>query len=143
MKAWGESLKANNITLVADWDGSFTKLVDKEIDLSAAGLGKRCKRYSLIIDNGKIVKENVESAPNECVCPHSPFGLLTSNHSRVFSPLLATQPQAYRCCHRLGPDLRDRGKAAGNECTTIDGLLPPFRSNSFVFFLLFFVLSMC
>jgi peroxiredoxin len=65
MKAWGESLKANNITLVADWDSSFTKLVDKELDLSAAGLGKRCRRYSLIVDNGKIVKENIENAPNE------------------------------------------------------------------------------
>jgi len=95
MKAWGESLKANNITLVANWDGSFTKLVDKEINLSAASLSKRCKRYSLIIGNGKIVKENMESAPNKCVCPHSPFGLLTSNHSQVFSPLLATQPQAH------------------------------------------------
>lgn len=67
MKAWGDSLKANNIKLVADWDGSFTKLVDKELDLSAAGLGKRCKRYSLLVDDGKIVKENVEEAPNECV----------------------------------------------------------------------------
>jgi peroxiredoxin len=65
MKAWGDSLKANNITLVADWDGSFTKLVDKELDLSAAGLGKRCKRYSLVVDNGKIINENVESAPND------------------------------------------------------------------------------
>lgn len=65
MKAWGDSLKANNITLVADWDGSFTKLVDKELDLSAAGLGKRCRRYSLVVDNGKIVKENIENAPND------------------------------------------------------------------------------
>jgi peroxiredoxin len=72
MKAWGDSLKANNITLVADWDGSFTKLVDKELDLSAAGLGKRCKRYSLLVDNGKIVKENVEVAPNEYAPPPSP-----------------------------------------------------------------------
>merc|ERR1711941_100702 len=55
MKAWGDSLKANNITLVAD----------KELDLSAAGLGKRCRRYSLVVDNGKIVKENIENAPND------------------------------------------------------------------------------
>jgi len=65
MKAWGESLKADNIKLVADWDGSFTKLVDKELDLSKTGLGKRCNRYALIVDSGKITKEFVEAAPND------------------------------------------------------------------------------
>ncbi|KAL6078329.1 Glutathione-dependent peroxiredoxin [Balamuthia mandrillaris] len=66
MKAWGESLKAGEaVKMLADWDGSFTKLVEKELDLSAAGLGKRCKRYALVVDNGKIVKENVENAPND------------------------------------------------------------------------------
>ena len=65
MKAWGNSLQANDVTLLADWDGSFTKAIGMDLDLSAASLGKRSKRYSLIVKDGVIVNENVETSPAE------------------------------------------------------------------------------
>lgn len=34
---------------------------------SAAGLGLRSKRYSMIVQDGEVVKENVEKTPGEYV----------------------------------------------------------------------------
>jgi len=36
-----------------------------DIDLSAAGLGVRSKRYSLIVDDGVITQETVANNPGE------------------------------------------------------------------------------
>eukprot|EP01088_Endostelium_zonatum_P002066 TRINITY_DN12496_c0_g1_i1.p1 TRINITY_DN12496_c0_g1~~TRINITY_DN12496_c0_g1_i1.p1 ORF type:complete len:200 (-),score=57.04 TRINITY_DN12496_c0_g1_i1:44-619(-) len=65
VKAYEEKMQAPGIKFYADYDGSFTKYMNMGVDLSAAGLGQRCKRYTAIIDNGKIVSENVEAAPND------------------------------------------------------------------------------
>jgi peroxiredoxin len=36
-----------------------------EVDLTAAKLGKRSKRYAMLIDNGIILKQWVEEKPGE------------------------------------------------------------------------------
>eukprot|EP01089_Gocevia_fonbrunei_P020420 TRINITY_DN761_c0_g1_i1.p1 TRINITY_DN761_c0_g1~~TRINITY_DN761_c0_g1_i1.p1 ORF type:complete len:182 (-),score=49.78 TRINITY_DN761_c0_g1_i1:451-996(-) len=64
-QAWEKSLNAPGISILADHDASFTKSVGQDIDLAAAGLGVRAKRYTLLVDNGKIVSENVEASPAE------------------------------------------------------------------------------
>lgn len=60
MKAWGEGQNAEEIMMVADADGSFTRAMGVELDLSVAGLGKRSTRYSLIAEDGKITTLNME-----------------------------------------------------------------------------------
>lgn len=55
----------DKVTILADPAGDFTKSVAKEIDLSGAGLGKRSTRYSMIVNNGIVESENVESKPND------------------------------------------------------------------------------
>lgn len=47
MNAWAGACNDSDkkITYVADWDGSFTKAVGMDTDLSAANLGVRSKRY--------------------------------------------------------------------------------------------------
>lgn len=35
------------------------------IDLAGAGLGVRSKRYVMVVDDGKIVMEDVEKSPGE------------------------------------------------------------------------------
>lgn len=45
LKAFKKELDlGSNLKMLADFDGAFTRSVEKEIDLSAAKLGKRSKR---------------------------------------------------------------------------------------------------
>ena len=46
MKAWAEDLKANqdDVAFIADYNGSLTKELDLEEDLTSVNLGVRSKR---------------------------------------------------------------------------------------------------
>lgn len=61
MDAWGKGQNAEEIMMVADADGSFAKAMGVELDLSAAGLGTRSARYSLIAEDGKVTTLNLEN----------------------------------------------------------------------------------
>jgi len=66
MKAWAKECNApDDITFIADWEGSFSKELGLDIDLSAANLGVRSKRFALIVDNGKVVRKYEEVSPGE------------------------------------------------------------------------------
>jgi len=61
MDAWGKSSGANgSIMMLADGNGDFARALGLEFDLTQAGLGKRSKRYSMIVDNGVVKALNVE-----------------------------------------------------------------------------------
>lgn len=61
MKAWCESLGGEGrIDFVADGNGDFTRAIGLEIDLSATGLGRRCKRFSAIVRDGVVTVLNFE-----------------------------------------------------------------------------------
>eukprot|EP00744_Colponema_vietnamica_P008153 GILI01011652.1.p1 GENE.GILI01011652.1~~GILI01011652.1.p1 ORF type:complete len:179 (+),score=83.20 GILI01011652.1:69-605(+) len=63
-KAFAESLKdGSKITLIADGNGEFTKQLQASIDLSAAYLSTRTKRFSAIVENGRVVVLNDEEGP--------------------------------------------------------------------------------
>lgn len=67
MDAWSKCLNANEkIMMVADHAGNATKTLGLEIDLSTPGLGLRSKRYSMIIENGKVTKLFVEDEAGAC-----------------------------------------------------------------------------
>ncbi|GAK86519.1 antioxidant AhpC/Tsa family [Vibrio ponticus] len=63
MKAWGETQNAEELAMLADGDGSFTKALGLEMDTATFG-GIRSQRYAMIIDNGVVTTLNVE-APKE------------------------------------------------------------------------------
>lgn len=66
VKAWAEQAGGEGkVTFLSDWDQAFTKAIGMDIDLSAAGLGHRSKRYSMIVDNGEVKQMNVEDSPGE------------------------------------------------------------------------------
>jgi len=67
LKAFEKNIKlpSGKLTLLADFDGSFTRALGMEVDLSAAKLGKRSKRFAMVVDNGKITKQFVEEKPAE------------------------------------------------------------------------------
>ncbi len=65
MKAWGESQSVgDDILMLGDGNGDFTKAIGLEMDGSKFGMGQRSQRYSMIVDDGVVKELNVE-APGE------------------------------------------------------------------------------
>ena len=60
MDAWGKGQNADEIMMVGDGNGEFTKAMGTVLDGSGFGLGTRSSRYSLIAENGKITTLNLE-----------------------------------------------------------------------------------
>jgi peroxiredoxin len=60
MKAWGDSQNAENLLMLADGDGSFTKALGLEMETGGFG-GLRSQRYSMLIDNGVVTELNIEA----------------------------------------------------------------------------------
>lgn len=68
MDAWKKDQEAENITLLPDGNGEFTKGMGMLVDKSDLGFGKRSWRYSMLVRNGVIEKMFIE--PDE---PGDPF----------------------------------------------------------------------
>ena len=65
MDAWGKSSGAEGtVSMLADGNGEFAEAVGLTMDGSGFGLGKRGKRYSMIVNDGVVEQLNVE-APGE------------------------------------------------------------------------------
>jgi len=62
MKAWAEQHKAEGITLLPDGNATFTKALGLEMDGTGYGLGTRCQRFALYVDNGMVKAVAVEKA---------------------------------------------------------------------------------
>ncbi|MCA3554887.1 peroxiredoxin [Aestuariivirga sp.] len=62
MKAWGKSTGSEGkILMLADGNGEFAKAVGLELDLAAAGMGLRSRRYAMIVENGVVKTLNIET----------------------------------------------------------------------------------
>jgi len=61
MDAWGKAQGVGDkVRMVADGSGDLTRALGLELDLKAAGLGQRSRRYSMLIENGVVKKLNLE-----------------------------------------------------------------------------------
>jgi peroxiredoxin len=61
MKAWGESAKATGkVEMLADGNGDYARALGLELDASKFGMGKRGKRFSVIVQDGVVKSLNVE-----------------------------------------------------------------------------------
>lgn len=61
MGAWSRDQKAGGkIRLMADGSADFIKKLGLEFDLTGKGMGVRSQRFSMLIDNGKVTKLNVD-----------------------------------------------------------------------------------
>lgn len=62
MKAWAKDTGSEGkITMLADGNAEFTKATGLEFDLTAGGMGLRCKRFSMIVENGVVKTLNIET----------------------------------------------------------------------------------
>ena len=60
MDAWGKASNAEELIMVADGNGELTAALDLEMDASGYGMGKRSRRYAMLIDDCKIKHLAVE-----------------------------------------------------------------------------------
>jgi len=67
MDAWGKSHNVENkIIMIGDPFLKFTKSIGAVVDKSARGLGIRSNRYTMLIDNLKVVKLQEEKDAGSC-----------------------------------------------------------------------------
>ena len=67
MDAWGKSQNVKDkIIMMSDPFLSFTKTIGADIDKSARGLGIRSNRYTMLIDNLKVIKLQEEEDTGVC-----------------------------------------------------------------------------
>ena len=61
MGAWAKDQgSAGKVEMLGDGSGELTKKMGIELDLTGRGLGTRCRRFSMLVDNGVVKKLNLE-----------------------------------------------------------------------------------
>jgi peroxiredoxin len=62
MGAWAREQKTGGkVRMMGDGSAAYTKALGLEFDLTAKGLGMRCQRFSMLVDNGVIKVLNIEA----------------------------------------------------------------------------------
>jgi peroxiredoxin len=59
--AWAKAGDAGNVTMLADGNGDFAEALGLSMDGTGFGMGKRSKRYSMIVDDGVVSELNIEA----------------------------------------------------------------------------------
>ena len=60
MKSWSEVSNANDIDMLADGNCDLTEELGLVMDGSGFGLGNRCQRFAMIIENGIVNSVDIE-----------------------------------------------------------------------------------
>jgi 2-Cys peroxiredoxin 5 len=69
MEAWGRDQgAAGKVRMLADTTGKFTKALGLDLDLSEVLGSVRCKRFSMLVDDGVIKQLNVEPDGTGLTC---------------------------------------------------------------------------
>jgi peroxiredoxin len=62
MGAWGRDQHvAGKVRMMADGSAAYTKKLGLDVDLTARGMGVRCQRFSMLVENGVVKSLNVEA----------------------------------------------------------------------------------
>lgn len=84
---WKKNLKIKNIKLIPDGNGEFTEKMGALVKKNNLGFGDRSWRYSMLVDNGKIIKifsepnmgDNHKTDPFSVSSVHSMLNYIDSN----------------------------------------------------------------
>ena len=64
MGAWGKDQQVGNkVTMLADGSAVYTKALGLEMDLTERGMGVRCTRFAIVVDDGTVSAVQVEDNP--------------------------------------------------------------------------------
>lgn len=72
MFQWGKQVGAQNVFLLPDGNGEFSRKMGMLVDKSNVGFGMRSWRYAMVVDDGKIEKMFIEPDFGDN-CPTDPF----------------------------------------------------------------------
>jgi peroxiredoxin len=62
MGAWAKDQNVGtSVLMLADGNGDFSKALGLELDASGFGMGLRCQRFAMVVDDGKVTTLNVEA----------------------------------------------------------------------------------
>jgi len=62
MGAWGRDQKSGGkVRMMGDGSATYTKALGLELDLNARGMGVRCQRFSMLVDDGVVKTLNIEA----------------------------------------------------------------------------------
>jgi len=62
MGAWARDQKTTGkVRMMGDGSATYTKALGLELDLNARGLGLRCQRFSMLVDDGVVKTLNIEA----------------------------------------------------------------------------------
>lgn len=60
MGAWAKSADAENVTMLADGNGTFAEALGLTMDGSKFGMGTRSQRYAMVVNDGVVEQLDVE-----------------------------------------------------------------------------------
>jgi peroxiredoxin len=72
MRQWGLAQGADNVTLLPDGNGEFTRKMGMLVEKENLGFGMRSWRYAMVVNDGKIEKMFIEPDFGDN-CPTDPF----------------------------------------------------------------------
>ena len=62
MGAWGREQKAGGkVRMMADGSAEYAKKLGLDLDLTARGMGMRCQRFSMLVEDGVVKSLNIEA----------------------------------------------------------------------------------
>ena len=62
MGAWGKDQKVGDkVRMLGDGSAAFAKAIGLELDLTERGMGMRCQRFSMLVDDGVVKSLNIEA----------------------------------------------------------------------------------
>lgn len=72
MQAWGKQFDTHGkVHLLADGNAELTKALGLELDVSSAGLGTRCQRFVMSVNDGIVEWLDIEESAGTCDLSHA------------------------------------------------------------------------
>ena len=66
MGAWGKDQGVGDaVTMLADGSANFAKATGLELDLTDKGLGVRCQRFAMVVDDGTVTSMHIDEGTFE------------------------------------------------------------------------------
>lgn len=110
MDAWKQDQDADNITVIPDGNGDFTKGMGMLVDKSDLGFGERSWRYSMLVRDGVVEKQFIEAE-----IEGDPFEVSDADTMIDYINPGATKPESVSIITRPGCPHCARAKAMMSE----------------------------
>jgi peroxiredoxin len=76
MHAWGEGAGATGkVAMLADGSADYAKAMGLELDLNHVGMGMRCRRFSIVVQDGVVESINIDERGIDLTAAENTCGL--------------------------------------------------------------------